>query len=171
MLAAFARHQPRDLSDIHDLASLLTVQQMLDDAQLKDHGFDSTVLAEMILRTTQTPDELWPVTTDVAAIRTFMAQLVGGLINRTELPSGPPREPLIGAYRRADGTIVRGYRRRGDYGDGQARFARVASWRKCYIVAPMIQGANSFWPYPKASLLVSSPDATRSMCSKIWRPF
>ncbi len=113
MLAAFARHQPRDLSDIHDLASLLTVQQMLDDAQLKDHGFDSTVLAEMILRTTQTPDELWPVTTDVAAIRTFMAQLVGGLINGTELPSVPPREPLIGAYRRADGTIVRGYRRRG----------------------------------------------------------
>jgi Nucleotidyl transferase AbiEii toxin, Type IV TA system len=111
MLAAFARHQPRDLSDIYDLASLLTVQQMLDDAQQKDHGFNSTILAEMILRTMQTPDELWPATVDVAAIRTFTAQLAAGLIDGTELPSGPARAPLIHAYRRDDGTIVRGYHR------------------------------------------------------------
>jgi hypothetical protein len=113
MLAAFARHQPRDLSDIYDLASLLTIQQMLDDARQKDHGFNHTILAEMILRTMQTPDELWPVTTDVAAIRTFMTQLAGGLVNGTELPSVPARQSLIHAYRRADGTIVRGYRRPG----------------------------------------------------------
>jgi hypothetical protein len=111
MLAAFARHQPRDLSDIYDLASVLTVQQMLDDARQKDHGFNNTILAEMILRTMQTPDELWPATTDVAAIRTFTAQLAGGLINETELPSVPARKALIHAYRRADGTVVRGYRR------------------------------------------------------------
>jgi Nucleotidyl transferase AbiEii toxin, Type IV TA system len=111
MLAAFARHQPRDLSDIYDLASLLPVQQMLDDAHQKDHGFDSMVLVEMILRTMQTPDELWPVTTDVVAVRTFVSQLAGGLINGTEPPSIPPREPSIDAYRRSDGTIVRGYRR------------------------------------------------------------
>jgi Nucleotidyl transferase AbiEii toxin, Type IV TA system len=111
ILAAFARHQPRDLSDIYDLASLLAIQRMLDDAHQKDHGFDSKVLAEMILRTIQTPDELWPVTTDVAAIRTFVAHLAGALIDETELPSVPQREPLVDSYRRADGTIVRGYRR------------------------------------------------------------
>jgi Nucleotidyl transferase AbiEii toxin, Type IV TA system len=111
ILAAFARHQPRDLSDIYDLASLLAVQQMLDDAHQKDHGFDSTVLAEMILRTIQTPDGLWPVTTDVAAIRTFISQLASALLDKTELPSVPQREPLVDSYRRSDGTIVRGYRR------------------------------------------------------------
>jgi Nucleotidyl transferase AbiEii toxin, Type IV TA system len=111
MLAAFARHQPRDLSDIYDLASLLTIPQMLDDAQRKDPGFDRTILVEMILRTMQIPDELWPATTDVTAIRSFMAQLAEGLTNGTELPSVPSREPLIDAYRRADGTTVRGYRR------------------------------------------------------------
>jgi hypothetical protein len=111
MLAAFARHQPRDLSDIYDLASLLPVRQMLDDAQQKDHGFDIAIFAEMIRRTIQTPNELWPVTTDVAATRTFIAHLAGALIDKTELPSVPQREPLVHSYRRADGTIVRGYRR------------------------------------------------------------
>lgn len=111
MLAAFARHQPRDLSDIYDLASFLSLQQMLDDAQEKDHGFNGEILAEMVLRTVRFPDELWPVTTDVPAVRTFMAQLADGLVDGTGLPTVPPREPLIDAYRRADGTIVRGYRR------------------------------------------------------------
>jgi Nucleotidyl transferase AbiEii toxin, Type IV TA system len=112
LLAAFARHQPRDLSDIYDLASLLSLQQMLDDAREKDHGFNGEVLAEMILRTVRFPDELWPLTTDVPVVRTFMAQLAKGLVDGTRLPSVPPREPVIEAYRRADGTIVRGYRRR-----------------------------------------------------------
>ena len=111
MLAAFARHQPRDLSDIYDLASFVSLQQMLDDAQEKDHGFNGAILAEMVLRTVRFPDELWPVTTDVPAVRTFMAQFADGLLDGTGLPARPPREPLIDAYRRADGTIVRGYRR------------------------------------------------------------
>lgn len=111
MLAAFARHQPRDLSDIYDLASLLSLDQMLKDARDKDHGFNAGILAEMVLRTVQIPDELWPVTTDIAAVRAFMAQLAEGLVNGTGLPSVPSREPLVDAYRRSDGTLVRGYRR------------------------------------------------------------
>jgi Nucleotidyl transferase AbiEii toxin, Type IV TA system len=111
ILAAFARHQPRDLADIYDLASLLPLQQMLDDARAKDNGFNSTILAEMVLRTVQIPDELWPATTDVAAVRTFIIGFAQGLVDGTGLPSVPPREPLIDAYRRTDGTIVRGYRR------------------------------------------------------------
>jgi Nucleotidyl transferase AbiEii toxin, Type IV TA system len=111
MLAAFARHQPRDLSDIYDLASLVSLHQMLNDAQQKDHGFNGEILAEMILRTVQIPDELWPITTDVLAVRTFMTNLAQSLVNRNELPSVPPREPPVPAYHRADGTIVRGYRR------------------------------------------------------------
>jgi Nucleotidyl transferase AbiEii toxin, Type IV TA system len=110
MLAAFARHQPRDLSDIYDLASHLSLQQMLDDAWRKDQGFDGEILAEMMLRTAQTPDDLWPITTDVSAVRTFVKQLARGLVDRTELPSAPQKEPPIAAYRRGDGTIVKGYR-------------------------------------------------------------
>ena len=68
MLAAFARHQPRDLSDIYDLASLIPIRQMLDDARKKDHGFNGEILAEMILRTVQVPDELWPLETDRARL-------------------------------------------------------------------------------------------------------
>ena len=79
VLAAFARHEPRDLSDIYDLAALLPLQQMLDDAREKDHGFDGDILAEMIRRTVRVPDELWPTATDILAVRTFMADLVEGL--------------------------------------------------------------------------------------------
>jgi Nucleotidyl transferase AbiEii toxin, Type IV TA system len=111
MLAAFGRHQPRDLSDIYDLASLIPTRQMLDDALRKDHGFNGEILAEMILRTVQVPNELWPLETNVAVVRTFMAQLAHGLVDGTEFPSVPSREPLIETYRRSDGTIVRGYRR------------------------------------------------------------
>jgi hypothetical protein len=85
---------------------------MLDDAREKDHGFNGEILAETILRTLRFPDELWPLTTDVLIVRTFMAHLAKGLVDGTGLPSVPPREPVIDAYRRADGTIVRGYRRR-----------------------------------------------------------
>ena len=111
MLAAFARHQPRDLSDIYDLASFMSLPQMLNDARDKDNGFNLEILVEMILRTIRIPDELWPATTDVSTVRAFMTQLVEGLANGTELPSVPPRDPIIDAYRRADGTLVRGYRR------------------------------------------------------------
>ena len=65
----------------------------------------------MILRTVRVPDELWPASTDIAVVRTFMARFAEGLLDGTGLPAVPPREAPIEAYRPADGTIVRGYRR------------------------------------------------------------
>lgn len=109
--SALGAHQPRELSDIYDLASLLPVVQMLDDAGEKDHGFNRGILAEMIVRTVRSPDELWPPTTDVRSVQTFITQLAEGLRNGTRLPSVPPRESHIDPYRRTDGTVVRGYRR------------------------------------------------------------
>ncbi len=112
VLAAFGRHQPRDLCDLHALARVLPLEQMLADAPRKDAGFDPAVLAEMIERTIAFPDEIWPIGADVAEVRRWSAALAAALADESQaMPVVGDLIKPVAAYRRQDGRIVRGYMR------------------------------------------------------------
>jgi len=72
VLAAFARHEPRDLVDLAALAQVAPVADAIRDARAKDTGFDPAVFAEMVTRTAQQRDDLWPVGSSPAAVREFV---------------------------------------------------------------------------------------------------
>ncbi len=72
VLAAFGRHQPRDLVDLRALADVVSFEQALLDAADKDGGFDRDVFAEMVTITATIVGDLWPVGCDVDAVRRFI---------------------------------------------------------------------------------------------------
>lgn len=97
-LALFSRVAPRDLCDIATLASRMDLEGILEDAALKDPGFDRPILAEMITMVCDRPDEEWPPVVDVDSVRAFGTTLakalkagkpVGGL--QPETPIWPQR--------------------------------------------------------------------------------
>lgn len=72
ILAAFNRHQPRDLVDLHVLASVTPIDQAFVDAKEKDPGFDRAVFSEMVNRTAAIRIDRWPPATDLDAVRSFV---------------------------------------------------------------------------------------------------
>lgn len=72
ILAAFNRHQPRDLVDLHALAAITPMDQAFLDAKQKDPGFDRTVFDEMVERTAAIRIDRWPPGTDLEAVRSFV---------------------------------------------------------------------------------------------------
>lgn len=72
VLAAFGRHQPRDLVDLHALSDVVSLDQALLDAADKDGGFDQDVFAEMVRTTATIVDDLWPIGCNVEAVRRFV---------------------------------------------------------------------------------------------------
>jgi Nucleotidyl transferase AbiEii toxin, Type IV TA system len=71
VLALAGRVQPRDLADVAALVEHVTLDGMLADAKVKDRGFTTRSLAEMIRMVVARPDAQWPVGVDVAAVRSF----------------------------------------------------------------------------------------------------
>lgn len=120
VLAAFGRLKPRDLCDLHALSSHVSVSSMLRDARLKDEGFDVDVLAEMVERTGAKPDREWPPGVDIEVVRSwsrgFVAEAVATdvaeLARRSPDGPEPDGDGWVRPYRRSDGTVVGGYRRR-----------------------------------------------------------
>ena len=79
VLAIFGRVQTRDLADLAALAEVLSLEDMLADAKLKDPGFSRPVLAEMVRKVIAVPDVDWPQGADVEALRRFGAELADSL--------------------------------------------------------------------------------------------
>jgi hypothetical protein len=71
VLALFGRVQPRDLADVAALVERFALDGMLADAMIKDPGFDTRGLAEMIRMVVARPDPQWPVGVDTEAVRAF----------------------------------------------------------------------------------------------------
>jgi Nucleotidyl transferase AbiEii toxin, Type IV TA system len=71
VLALAGRVQPRDLADVTALVEHVRLDDMLADAKLKDPGFMTRSLAEMVRMVVARPDAQWPVGVDVAAVRAF----------------------------------------------------------------------------------------------------
>lgn len=78
-LALFNRVKPRDLCDIAILSTQFDIEQVLRDAKIKDPGFWRPVLAEMVRMVIDQPDERWPETLDIDAVRAFGQRLVKAL--------------------------------------------------------------------------------------------
>ncbi|CAN5820060.1 hypothetical protein BH24ACT5_BH24ACT5_12050 [soil metagenome] len=72
VLAAFGRHETRDLVDLAALAQVVPLPQAFADAQRKDGGFRVEVLREMVARTAGVRDDLWPAGSDPDAVREFV---------------------------------------------------------------------------------------------------
>ncbi len=79
VLAAFGRHEPRDLVDMAALARVVSLRQAFTDACVKDGGFDAEVFTEMVTRTLEVRDDLWPAGSDPAAVREFIDREALGL--------------------------------------------------------------------------------------------
>jgi hypothetical protein len=75
VLAAFGRHQPRDLADLYSLSRVTSMDRTIVDAGDKDPGFDRQVFREMVRRTAAMPPDIWPKGSDVAVIRSFIEEL------------------------------------------------------------------------------------------------
>lgn len=73
ILAAFGRHEPRDLVDLAAIARVGSVDEAFAGAARKDPGFDLTVFREMVGRTIGVRDDLWPSGSDPALVRAFVA--------------------------------------------------------------------------------------------------
>lgn len=71
LLALAGRVQPRDLADVAALVDHVRLDGMLADAKLKDPGFTTRSLAEMIRMVVARPDPQWPVGVDIEAVRIF----------------------------------------------------------------------------------------------------
>ena len=121
VLTAFGRNEPRDLYDLEQLSSRVSLRRAVRDASAKDLGFDAQVFTEMISMTLSKPTSEWPAGTDLAAVRRVCALLVSEARAATAgsgqgdgLDLGTIRdrsEGMVAPYRRRDGTYVRGYRR------------------------------------------------------------
>jgi len=79
VLALFGRVQPRDLVDVATLSERCDLGEVFADAAVKDPGFDSRILAEMIRMVIARPDAEWPVGADVEATRRFGRELADSL--------------------------------------------------------------------------------------------
>lgn len=119
MLAAFGRIKPRDLCDLMVLAEHVAVADMMRDAETKDAGFAVEVLVEMVERTAARPDREWPPGVDVHEVRRWTRDLIAEATGAptstdlvTELVAEPGPAGWVAPYRRRDGTVVGGYRRR-----------------------------------------------------------
>lgn len=128
VLAAFGRIKPRDVRDLRVLAEHVALPRMLRDAKAKDEGFNLDVLDEMVRRTLERPDREWPPGVDVAEVRAWaQAFLVDIEDMDPSVLADPVDDPAedwaesmpegwVRPYRRRDGTVVGGYRRRGGPG-------------------------------------------------------
>ena len=83
ILAAFGRHEPRDLVDLAAIAQATSLDQATTDARSKDAGFDLDVFREMIVITANRRDDLWPIGSDPIAVRAFVDD---NLLNLTGEP-------------------------------------------------------------------------------------
>jgi len=72
VLAAFGRHEPRDLVDLQAIGEVVPLAQAFADAVLKDPGFDVELFREMVARTVQVRDDLWPLGSDPERVRAFV---------------------------------------------------------------------------------------------------
>jgi len=84
VLAAFGRHEPRDLVDLEAIGEVVPLGQAFADAVRKDPGFDVQVFREMVARTIEVRDDLWPLGSDPEHVRAFV---------RDELLTIEPQEP------------------------------------------------------------------------------
>lgn len=76
VLAAFGRHEPRDLVDLASIAAVTSMSEAFADAARKDTGFDVDVLREMVIRTATVRDDLWPLGSDPDKVRAFIADVL-----------------------------------------------------------------------------------------------
>ncbi len=90
VLAAFGRHEPRDLVDLAQIASVVALSDAYADAARKDPGFDADVLREMVTRTCGVRDELWPAGSDPQQVRMFVSAEI------LTLEQTPPTRPEPG---------------------------------------------------------------------------
>lgn len=81
VLAAFGRHEPRDLVDLQSIAVTVPLAQAFADAGHKDPGFDVAVFRQMVSLTVGVRDDLWPKGSDPDLVRVFV---------RDELLATPP---------------------------------------------------------------------------------
>lgn len=72
VLAAFGRHEPRDLVDLATVADVIPLRQAFADAVRKDPGFDVAVFHEMVSRTLGVRDDLWPLGSEPDRVRSFV---------------------------------------------------------------------------------------------------
>jgi predicted nucleotidyltransferase component of viral defense system len=72
VLAAFGRHEPRDLVDLQSISGTVPLQQAFADAVRKDPGFDVEVFREMVSLTVGVRDDLWPKGSDPDLVRSFI---------------------------------------------------------------------------------------------------
>ncbi len=72
ILAAFGRHEQRDLVDLASIAAAIPMSQAFVDAADKDPGFDVEVFRQMVTRTIGVRDDLWPAGSDPDRVRTFV---------------------------------------------------------------------------------------------------
>lgn len=90
VLAAFGRHEPRDLVDLAQIATVVALDEAFADAARKDPGFDVDVLREMVTRTCSISDGLWPAGSNPQLVRDFVTAEI--LPARTARPA-PATEP------------------------------------------------------------------------------
>lgn len=81
VLAAFGRHEPRDVADLKTLARVAPLQQAFADAKTKDRGFSLEIFHEMVSRTIEVRDDLWPVGVNPDALREFVRAELLATIN------------------------------------------------------------------------------------------
>lgn len=72
VLAAFGRHEPRDLVDLAAIAQVFPMIQAFVDAARKDRGFDIEVFRQMVSRTASVRDDLWPLDSSPDEVRSFV---------------------------------------------------------------------------------------------------
>ncbi len=96
ILAAFGRHETRDLVDLHALRQATDLTVALDDAAAKDPGFDIAIFREMIATTAQLRDDLWPKDSDPGVVRTFTHDYLHALSPSPPRPSGIPNPEPTG---------------------------------------------------------------------------
>ena len=87
VLAAFGRHEPRDLVDLAQIANVVAFADAFADAARKDPGLDVDVLREMVARTCSISDDLWPAGSDPARVRAFVT---AEILLAPPSPPGPP---------------------------------------------------------------------------------
>ena len=93
VLALFGRVQPRDLADVATLSRQCDLDEVFADAAVKDPGFNTRVLAEMIRMVIARPDPEWPVGVDADEVRRFGRHLAQSLERRR--PPDPGKESLV----------------------------------------------------------------------------
>ena len=76
ILAAFNRHQPRDLVDLHALATVTPMDKAFLDAEQKDPGFDRAVFNEMVTRTAGIRVDRWPPGINLEVVRSFVTSVL-----------------------------------------------------------------------------------------------